>query len=118
MSQNARRRIENFIQSAIREVLLVGHRQAFAWIDDWYDMSIEDVREYESKCQEETNEKVRRKGSIPQEGEPQEQEPGGSLFATPSGTPPSGTTPTTPSGDETDIDGKKKKGKKGWFSWS
>jgi len=111
-------RIENFIQSAIREVLLVGHRQAFAWIDDWYDMSIEDVREYESKCQEETNEKVRRKGSIPQEGEPQEQEPGGSLFATPSGTPPSGTTPTTPSGDETDIDGKKKKGKKGWFSWS
>ena len=41
---------------------------------------------------------VRRKGSIPQEGEPQEQEPGGSLFATPSGTPPSGTTPTTPSG--------------------
>ena len=43
---------------------------------------------------------VRRKGSIPQEGEPQEQEPGGSLFATPSGTPPSGTTPTTPSGGE------------------
>ena len=43
---------------------------------------------------------MRRKGSIPQEGEPQEQEPGGSLFATPSGTPPSGTTPTTPSGGE------------------
>jgi len=102
-------RIENFIQSAIREVLLIGHRQAFAWIDDWYDMSIEDVRDYEAKCQVETNEKVRRKGAIPDggTGEPLEQEAGGSLFATPSGTPPGGTTPTTPSG-----------GKKGWFSWS
>jgi len=98
-------RIENFIHGAIREVLLTGHRQAFAWIDDWYDMSLEDVRDYERKCQEETNEKVRRKGSL--EGEAVEQEAGGSMFGTPSETPPGGTTPTTPSS-----------GKKGWFSWS
>ena len=32
-------RIEEYIQKAIREVLLVGHRQAFAWIDSWYNMT-------------------------------------------------------------------------------
>lgn len=37
----------------------MGHRQAFAWIDEWYDMTLEDVRQYEQKMQAETNEKVR-----------------------------------------------------------
>ena len=44
---------------SIREILLVGHRQAFAWIDEWFGMTLQDVRDFESKMQEETNEKVK-----------------------------------------------------------
>jgi hypothetical protein len=52
-------RVEDYAQKAIRDVLLLGHRQAFAWIDEWYGMSVEDVREYEAKMHSETNEKIR-----------------------------------------------------------
>ena len=51
----------NFWQ-AIREILLVGHIQAFAWIDEWFGMTLQDVRDYEARMQEETNEKVRNEG--------------------------------------------------------
>lgn len=51
-------RVEDYIQKCIRDVLLLGHRQAFAWIDHWLDMSIDDVREYEKGVQAETNAKV------------------------------------------------------------
>ncbi|XP_063700959.1 cytoplasmic phosphatidylinositol transfer protein 1 [Culicoides brevitarsis] len=51
-------KVESYIHSCIREILLLGHRQAFTWIDEWYNMSLEDVREYESRIQKETNEKV------------------------------------------------------------
>lgn len=50
-------RVEDFIQRCIRDVLLLGHRQAFTWIDSWYDMSLEDVRIYEKQLQAETNAK-------------------------------------------------------------
>ncbi|XP_076631251.1 cytoplasmic phosphatidylinositol transfer protein 1 [Colletes latitarsis] len=52
-------RVEDFIHRCIRDILLLAHRQAFAWIDEWYNMTLEDVREYEQKMQAETNEKVR-----------------------------------------------------------
>ena len=44
---------QNFTFSfqSVREILLVGHRQAFAWIDDWYGMTMDDVREYEKEMQ-------------------------------------------------------------------
>lgn len=51
-------KVEDFIQRAIKETLLLGHRQAFAWIDEWIEMSIEDVRNFEKQKQDETNEKV------------------------------------------------------------
>ncbi|CAG7711635.1 unnamed protein product [Allacma fusca] len=51
-------KVEDYAHKAIRDILLLGHRQAFAWIDEWYGMTIEDVREYEVKMQEETNKKV------------------------------------------------------------
>lgn len=97
-------RIEEFVHKAVREILLVGHRQAFAWIDEWFGMTIEDVRDFETRMQAETNEKVRLSGSEPSTPvpEPGEAEAGGSLFGTPATSPVA--TPTTPSG-----------GKKGWF---
>jgi hypothetical protein len=102
-------KIEEFVHRSIREILLVGHRQAFAWIDDWFDMNLEDVRDYEKRMQEQTNEKVCHKDSVPSTPEPLEQEAGGSTpsFATPLSSPQEGgVTPTSPSG------------KKGWFNWS
>uniref|UniRef100_A0A3B4YF52 Phosphatidylinositol transfer protein cytoplasmic 1b n=1 Tax=Seriola lalandi dorsalis TaxID=1841481 RepID=A0A3B4YF52_SERLL len=43
----------------IRDILLVGHRQAVAWIDEWHGLSLEEVREYERAMQEKTNSKVK-----------------------------------------------------------
>ncbi|XP_023677888.1 cytoplasmic phosphatidylinositol transfer protein 1-like isoform X1 [Paramormyrops kingsleyae] len=51
-------RVEQFVHKVIRDILLVGHRQAFAWVDEWYDMSMDEVRQYERETQEATNEKV------------------------------------------------------------
>lgn len=89
-------RVEEFVHKSIREILLVGHRQAFAWIDEWFGMTLDDVREYEKKMQEETNEKVRQKASAPSSPE-EENSP--KLM--------SHSTPTSPTGGS----------KKGWFSW-
>lgn len=56
-------RVEDFIQRCIRDILLLGHRQAFTWIDEWIEMSMDDVREYERRLQEETNRKLELKRS-------------------------------------------------------
>ncbi|XP_065065952.1 cytoplasmic phosphatidylinositol transfer protein 1-like [Rhopilema esculentum] len=53
-----RDRVQQYVQKGIREILLVGHRQAFAWIDNWYGMTYEEVRDYERIMQSKTNEKV------------------------------------------------------------
>lgn len=55
-------KVEEFIQGCVRDVLLLGHRQAFAWIDEWLNMTIEDVREYERQKQQENNEKFKNAG--------------------------------------------------------
>ncbi|KAJ0176619.1 hypothetical protein K1T71_007798 [Dendrolimus kikuchii] len=52
-------RVEEYAQGAIREILLLGHRQAFAWMDEWYNMTIEDVRDYERDMQAKTNIKLK-----------------------------------------------------------
>lgn len=71
---------------------MLGHRQAFAWIDEWYDMNLENVRQYEQKMQTETNEKVRLKNQLDEKQ---------------TGTP-SSSMPTTP----------KSPTQRSWFSWS
>ncbi|XP_060522060.1 cytoplasmic phosphatidylinositol transfer protein 1 [Cylas formicarius] len=48
-------KVEEFIQLCIREVLLLGHRQAFTWMDEWIDMSLDDVRKFEATLQQQTN---------------------------------------------------------------
>ncbi|KAG7475883.1 cytoplasmic phosphatidylinositol transfer protein 1-like [Solea senegalensis] len=52
-------RTEEFIHKNIRDILLVGHRQAVAWIDEWHGLSLDDVRDYEQTMQEKTNSKVK-----------------------------------------------------------
>lgn len=56
-------RVEDFIHRCIRDILLLGHRQAFTWIDEWIDMSMQDVRDYEHRLQDETNKKLALKRS-------------------------------------------------------
>lgn len=51
-------KVEEFIHSCIREILLLGHRQAFAWIDEWIDMDYRAVKEYEEQLQFKTNQIV------------------------------------------------------------
>nr|XP_022318115.1 cytoplasmic phosphatidylinositol transfer protein 1-like [Crassostrea virginica] len=53
-------KVEEFTHRCIKEILLLGHRQAFTWIDEWFDMTIEDIRKYEQRMHAETNEKVLR----------------------------------------------------------
>ncbi|KAM6994595.1 cytoplasmic phosphatidylinositol transfer protein 1b [Tautogolabrus adspersus] len=52
-------RTEEFIHKNIQDILLVGHRQAVAWIDEWHGLSLEEVREFEQAMQEKTNSKVK-----------------------------------------------------------
>ncbi|TDH11665.1 hypothetical protein EPR50_G00063590 [Perca flavescens] len=59
-------RTEEFIHKNIRDILLVGHRQAVAWIDEWHGLSLEEVREYERAMQEKTNSKVKSNNTGPQ----------------------------------------------------
>ncbi|KAG8041363.1 hypothetical protein G9C98_002351 [Cotesia typhae] len=89
-------RVEDFIHKCIRDILLLGHRQAFAWIDEWHDMSLDDVRQYESKMHAATNEKIQPKTEPQNSSQP----------ATPSGSIPF--SPKSPTGSAN----------RSWFSWS
>ncbi|XP_060116872.1 cytoplasmic phosphatidylinositol transfer protein 1-like [Heteronotia binoei] len=51
-------RVEQFVHKVIRDILLIGHRQAFAWVDEWCEMTMDEVRQYERETQEATNEIV------------------------------------------------------------
>ncbi|CAF3364298.1 unnamed protein product [Rotaria sp. Silwood1] len=51
-------RVEDFTQRAVRDILILAHRQAFTWMDEWYGMTLDQVREYEREMFERTNKKV------------------------------------------------------------
>ncbi|XP_069038558.1 cytoplasmic phosphatidylinositol transfer protein 1b [Lepisosteus oculatus] len=52
-------RTESFVHKNIRDILLTGHRQAVAWIDEWHGMSMEEVRKFEKEMQQQTNNKLK-----------------------------------------------------------
>ncbi|KAJ8005117.1 hypothetical protein DPEC_G00143320 [Dallia pectoralis] len=52
-------RTEDFLHRNIQDILLVAHRQAVAWTDEWHGMCLDDVREFERKTQEQTNCKLK-----------------------------------------------------------
>ncbi|KAM3826673.1 cytoplasmic phosphatidylinositol transfer protein 1-like [Vipera latastei] len=51
-------RVEQFVHKVIRDILLIGHRQAFAWVDEWCGMTMDEVRLYEKETQQATNDIV------------------------------------------------------------
>jgi len=47
-------RVESFVhQKALRDVFLQGHRQAFCWMDEWYGLTMEDIRRIEDETKRE-----------------------------------------------------------------
>ena len=49
--------LDNYIKT-IRDILLLAHKQAFCWTDEWYDKTYESIVDYERETYEKTNEKV------------------------------------------------------------
>jgi len=39
-------------RSMVRDVVLLGHKQAFCWIDEWFNLAIDDIRKYEAETKD------------------------------------------------------------------
>jgi len=47
-------RVESFIHRiGLRDILLLGHRQVFCWIDEWFGLTMEDIRRIEEETKRE-----------------------------------------------------------------
>jgi hypothetical protein len=51
--------VENFVLGVLRDIFLGGHRQAFCWIDEWFEMTMEQIRAYEKETQIVLGEKLK-----------------------------------------------------------
>jgi len=46
-------KVESFIHKmALRDVFLLGHRQIVCWLDEWWDLSMDDIRKFENETKE------------------------------------------------------------------
>jgi len=36
-------------KAMVRDVVLLGHKQAFCWMDEWFGMTMDNIREYEQE---------------------------------------------------------------------
>jgi len=55
---------ESYIHKvALRDVLLQGHRQAFCWIDEWFGMTMEDIRKLEDETKAELDKLLAKDGA-------------------------------------------------------
>jgi len=52
-------KVENFLHTFERNLFLKFHRQVYCWLDEWFGMSVEDVRAYEAKTKEELDNKLK-----------------------------------------------------------
>lgn len=102
----------------------MAHRQAFAWIDSWISMTLDEVREYEAEMHMETNARVAQAGMLSprrlslnpmnDSDEGMDGEAHGSFLST-SPTPKS-PAPSTPRGAQTPTS--PTAALKSWFTWS
>ena len=49
--ENLQGKIEQFIHDGLRKPMLMGHRQAWVWQDEWYGLTMDDIRELERQTQ-------------------------------------------------------------------
>ncbi len=52
-------RVESWGQKAIRDILLLAHKQVYCWTDAWYDQTYESIVEYERETYAKTNELIK-----------------------------------------------------------
>jgi len=52
-------RVEKFLHTFERDLFLKFHRQVYSWLDEWYGMTIEDVRNYENKTKQDLDNKLK-----------------------------------------------------------
>jgi len=52
-------KVENFLMKFERNLFFDFHRQVYCWLDEWFGMSMEDVREYENKIKRDLDEKLK-----------------------------------------------------------
>jgi len=66
-------RVEAWLHKAmVRDVILLGHKQAFCWIDSWFGMTLEELRKYENETKA-LLDKIRG-GEVPAMEHPKEEE--------------------------------------------
>jgi len=51
--------VEAYVHQLLREIFVLGHRQAFCWTDEWWNLSMEDIREFEKETQKILHEKMK-----------------------------------------------------------
>jgi len=52
-------KVENFLMAFERDLFLNFHRQVYCWLDQWFGMTMEDIREIENKTKRELDEKLK-----------------------------------------------------------
>jgi len=51
-------KVENFLMTFERNLFFKFHRQVYCWLDEWFGMSMHDVREYEAKIKADLDAKI------------------------------------------------------------
>jgi len=54
--------VENFLMTFERGLFFDFHRQVYCWMDEWFGMSMEDIREYESRTKKDLDNKLKEGG--------------------------------------------------------
>jgi len=52
-------KVEKFLQTFERDLFFKFHRQVYCWLDDWFGMSLEDVRNFEAKIKQDLDNKLK-----------------------------------------------------------
>jgi len=52
-------KVEGFLQNFERNLFLKFHKQVYSWLDEWFGMTMEDVRNYESKTKADLDDKLK-----------------------------------------------------------
>lgn len=51
-------KVENFMMKIEKDIFTKFHRQVYCWLDEWFGMSMDDVREFERKTKEDLSKKL------------------------------------------------------------
>jgi len=59
--------VESFLMTFERGLFFDFHRQVYCWMDEWFGMSMEDIREYESRTKKDLDNKLKEGGEAKEE---------------------------------------------------